>query len=80
MSKSNCKPILDHLNRLEGQLRAIKKYIEQQEDCTKTLNLYSSFLNSAKSLNSKILIAYLQQNKIKLSEQEAKTIQKSLKI
>lgn len=76
----NCKPILDHLSRLEGQLRAIKKYIEQEQDCQKTLDLYSSFLNSAKSLNSKILIAYLKQNKINLSELDEKHIQKSLKI
>lgn len=76
----NCKPILDHLNRLEGQIRAIKKYIEQEKDCQKTLDLYSSFLNSAKSLNSKILIAYLKQNKINLSELDEKHIQKSLKI
>jgi DNA-binding FrmR family transcriptional regulator len=80
MQKDYCKEILDHLNRIEGQLKTIKKYIEEKQDCEQTLNLFSSFLESAKSVKTKILLAHLAKEKIQLTESQIKLIAKTTKI
>ena len=80
MQKDYCKEILDHLNRIEGQLKKIKKNVIEQQDCEQTLNLFSSFLESAKSVKTKILIAHLQKEKVKLTESQLKLISKTTKI
>lgn len=80
MQDKHCKQISSHINRLEGQLKAIKKFIEHKQDCEKTLNLFSSFIESAKSLKSKILIANLQSQKVKLTTKQIKLINKTTKI
>ncbi len=80
MQKDECKEILDHLNRIEGQLKAIKKYVQEKQDCETTLNLYSSFLQSAKSVKAKILAAHLKKEGIKLNQDQLKIILKTIKI
>lgn len=75
-----CKQILNHLSRIEGQIKSLKSQINTNQDCDKILHLYSSILNSAKSLNAKLLLNMLKQKKLKLKPEQEQQIIKSLKI
>lgn len=62
---SNLKTNLIHrLNRIEGQIRGIKKMIEEERDCSKILEQMSSIRSSVDAVGL-LLVSCMLHNKIK---------------
>lgn len=59
--KFNCKPIVDHLSRVEGQLRALRRLIEEGESCDKVAQLVSATSRSFDSLKGKVLQGFFEE-------------------
>jgi DNA-binding FrmR family transcriptional regulator len=60
--KQNCKAILSHISRLEGQLRRLKVDIDENTSCENIVQLSLSAAKSFDSLRAKIIEAYIQEN------------------
>jgi len=50
-----CESNLNHLNRIEGQIKKLKEYIETGESCKKIAMLTKSISNSFESLKNKTM-------------------------
>lgn len=57
-----CKEVVNHISRLEGQLRRLKNDIESNQSCEKIVQLSLSSAKSFDSLRAKIITAYIEQN------------------
>ena len=60
LSKSNvikcdCKSSIDHISRIEGQLRKLKEYVEEENRCADVAKLSTSIAKSFDSLRVKTL-------------------------
>lgn len=49
------KETLNHLNRIQGQIETLKKYIEDDADCTDIAMLVTSIAKSFDTIRSKTL-------------------------
>lgn len=58
----NCTDILNHISRLEGQLRRLKADIEHEKSCETVVQLSLSAAKSFDSLRAKIIAAYIQEH------------------
>lgn len=61
----SCKNIKNHINRLEGQLRALSHTLESESSCEALVHLTLSASKSFDSLKAKIFEAYLNENILK---------------
>ena len=53
--KCDCKSSLDHLNRIEGQIRKLKEYINEEKKCEEVAMLSTSIAKSFDTLRAKTL-------------------------
>lgn len=71
-----CKQLINHINRIEGQLKSIKKELEQTEpDCIKASQTLYSLSRSFAGLRQQFIETFLQKymtpKKTKHAESEA---------
>jgi len=55
MAKDNCALIIQHLNRIQGQIAALKGYIESKRSCEDVSHLTKSILTSFSSVRATII-------------------------
>lgn len=56
-----CSAVIAHLNRIQGQIEALKKTIENDPDCQKVAHLTNSILKSFLSVRGNIVEEFLVQ-------------------
>lgn len=71
-----CKQLINHINRIEGQLKSIKKELEQTEpDCIRASQTLYSLSRSFAGLRQQFIETFLQKymtpKKTKQAESEA---------
>ena len=54
-NNKDCNSNINHLNRIEGQIKKLKEYIEKGEDCKDIALLMRSVSNSFESLKNKTM-------------------------
>jgi len=78
------KESVDHLNRIQGQINTLKKYLESDADCFDIALLTMSIAKSFDSLKSKTLegsiINQILKEKGHLSEKEKKQIHRIIEL
>ena len=57
---NDCKKIIDHISRLEGQLRSLRNQLEKEKSCEKLVPLALSATKSFDSLRAKMLENFVQ--------------------
>lgn len=72
--KQDCKAILSHISRLEGQLRRLKIDIEEDSSCQNIVQLSLSAAKSFDSLRAKIIEAYIQKHFVEGTKASATTL------
>ncbi|MDD5055087.1 MAG: metal-sensing transcriptional repressor [Candidatus Peribacteraceae bacterium] len=55
MPKDNCAEIIKHLNRIQGQIDALKGYIEAKRSCEDVSHLTKSITTSFSSVRATII-------------------------
>ena len=55
MQKDNCAKIVQHLNRIQGQIDALKGYIEAKRSCEDVSHLTKSIITSFSSVRASII-------------------------
>ncbi|MEI8230399.1 MAG: metal-sensing transcriptional repressor [Candidatus Peregrinibacteria bacterium] len=55
MRKDHCSQIIKHLNRIQGQIDALKGYIESQRSCEEVSHLTKSIFTSFTSVRAHII-------------------------
>ncbi len=78
-----CKESLDHLNRIEGQIRTLKKYIEEGKRCEEVALLSTSIAKSFDTLRTRTLRNFFINEVLygkKLSKKDEERIDKILKL
>jgi len=81
--KCTCKESLHHINRIEGQLKTLKTYIEEEQGCEKIAILTTSIAKSFDSLRTKTLKNFILNEVVrgqKLSKKELEKINQILKL
>ncbi len=66
--KENCKPVIDHLKRLQGQLNTFQKYLEEGRDCHDVLHLAISATKSFDSLKAKVVEGFIKEEVLEKKE------------
>ncbi len=61
----DCKKVVAHINKLQGQLNAFKKYFEEGRKCGETMHLAVSTVKSFDSLKAKIVQGFVTQELLK---------------
>jgi DNA-binding FrmR family transcriptional regulator len=56
--KCACRESLNHLSRIEGQIRTLKKYIEEEKRCEDVAILTTSIAKSFDTLRAKTLKSF----------------------
>ncbi|MEX0930808.1 MAG: metal-sensing transcriptional repressor [Candidatus Paceibacterota bacterium] len=76
------KKTLHHLNRIQGQLNVLKRYIEEDRPCKEIAHITASITNSFQSLKIRTLEGYIQHELCSnnLSSQKKKELQEILKL
>jgi DNA-binding FrmR family transcriptional regulator len=74
-TKKRRKQSVDHLNRIQGQIETLKKYMEEDKDCADIAQLTTSIAKSFDSLRTKTLEGFimnelLEHEKISSSKKE----------
>ncbi len=77
---NKCINVVAHINRLEGQLRALSTKLEAGSSCDDLVHLTLSASKSFDSLKAKIIEGYLKQNLIKNSKKVDYELQSLLKL
>lgn len=81
---SRRKETVDHLNRIQGQIEALKKCVESDADCIDIATLTTSIAKSFDSLRNKTLegsiINQVLKDGINLSEKRKNQIQQIIKL
>lgn len=81
--KCTCKESLNHINRIEGQLKTLKTYISEEQGCEKIAMLTTSIAKSFDSLRTKTLKNFILNEVVrgqKLSKKELEKINQILKL
>ena len=55
MQKDQCTKIIRHLNRIQGQIDALKEYMEAKRSCEDVSHLTRSILSSFMSVRASII-------------------------
>jgi DNA-binding FrmR family transcriptional regulator len=79
----DCKDSLNHLSRIEGQIRTLKKYIEEGQKCEKVASLTTSIAKSFDSLRAKTLKNFFINDILgekKISKKDLERIEKIFKM
>ena len=58
-TKKRCKQTINHLNRIQGQIETLKKYLEQDKCCSEIAQLTTSIAKSFDSLRAKTLEGFI---------------------
>lgn len=61
MSNDHCGQIIRHLNRIQGQIEALKGYIETKRSCEDVSHLTKSIVTSFTSVRANIIEEMLSQ-------------------
>ena len=61
---------LNHIHRIQGQLRKLEEIVNNESDCTQIAHLTTSVAKSFDSLRAKTLEGYILQNMIDPDQQE----------
>ncbi len=61
----NCTKLIPHLNRIEGQIKALKKALEEGKGCKDIVQLALSANNSFNSLKTKLLEEFVKMELLK---------------
>lgn len=56
-----CREVVNHLSRIEGQLRSLKVLVEEEGDCVRVLQLAAATVKSFDSLKAKLVSSMLEQ-------------------
>ncbi len=81
--KEKRKQTINHLNRIQGQFKTLKKYIEQDECCGKIAQLTTSVVKSFDSLRAKTLEGFILNDFIankKVSEEKIKKLKQIINL
>ena len=79
----SCKDSLNHISRIEGQIRTLKKYIEDGKKCEDVAMLTTSIAKSFDTLRAKTLQNFFINEILpdkKLSKKESEKIEKIFKL
>lgn len=55
MADDNCRKIVQHLNRIQGQINTLKTYVEEHRSCEDISHLTRSILTSFSSVRTSII-------------------------
>jgi DNA-binding FrmR family transcriptional regulator len=55
MPSADCAKIIKHLNRIQGQINALKTYVEEERSCEDVSHLARSILTSFASVRAHII-------------------------
>ncbi len=55
MTSDNCSKIVQHLSRIQGQIEALKRYIDEHRSCEEVSHLTRSILTSFGSVRTTII-------------------------
>lgn len=78
-----CANLLPHLNRIEGQIRALKTKMEAEHDCSEIVQLALSATNSFKSFKSKLFEEFVKHELLKgksITAEQAADFEQMLKL
>ena len=79
MNNDKCAQIIKHLNRIQGQIDALKGYIEAKRSCEDVSHLTKSILTSFSSVRANIIEEMLTESfKRKLGADEVGRLQSVL--
>lgn len=80
----NCrKKNIDHLNRIQGQIKTLKKYLEQEESCGEIAQLTTSIAKSFDTLRAKTLEGFVLNEFLsgrKVSEEKKKKLKRIINL
>lgn len=71
--KDECKTLVTHISRLEGQLRSLKEKIEHDQCCENIVPLALSATKSFDSLRAKMLEHFVKNQLLKDSDTSIKS-------
>jgi len=81
--KCTCKKSLNHLNRIEGQIKTLKKYIDEGRRCKDVAMLSASIAKSFDTLRARTLKNYILNDVLngkKIEENQKEEIEQILKL
>jgi DNA-binding FrmR family transcriptional regulator len=55
----DCKKLINHLNRITGQINTLKKYLELEQNCDEVINLTTAIDKSFDTLKANIAKGYI---------------------
>lgn len=73
--KKDCKKLLDHISRLQGQLTRLQKDIEAGDSCENVIRLALSSSKSFDTLRAKIVESYIESLLLESKRPSPKTLQ-----
>lgn len=73
--KKDCKKLLDHISRLQGQLTRLQKDIESGDSCENVIRLALSSSKSFDTLRAKIVEGYIESLLLESKRPSPKTLQ-----
>ena len=79
----SCKESLNHLNRIEGQIRTLKNYIDEGRRCKDVAMLSASIAKSFDTLRARTLKNYFLNDVLegkKMAEKQKEEIEQILKL
>jgi len=72
--KNNEEQIIDRISRIEGQLRGIKRMVEERKECLNIINQISAIREAVNMLGVELLKNDLCNGKKELSENHLKSL------
>lgn len=75
--KCSCKKSLNHLNRIEGQIKTLKKYLEQGRKCEDVAMLTTSVAKSFDTLRTTTLKNFLR-NEVFVNQKVSKKMEETI--
>jgi DNA-binding FrmR family transcriptional regulator len=76
MSKNDCRTLVNHLSRIQGQIETLKEYLNEDQECKKVAFLLTSVAKSFDSLRASVVEKYIQREFIDDDELMLKSMQK----
>ena len=68
INESKKKEVINRLSRLEGQIRAVRKMIENDDDCEKTLTLLSAVHSALEGATKLVMANYFHKCLVECEE------------
>lgn len=78
----DCKKLISHINRIQGQMNALKKYLDEDEDCRKVVDLSLSIGKSFDSFKASLFESFVRREFVaqgKLEEEDLEYMENLLR-